>query len=80
MNLILNTIKENFGTEKEFTDWDIHKITNVDLKVVRENLSIMINMEQLCYVVHHELGLYKLRTDEEKLLFLRHRIDLENHT
>lgn len=80
MSIILERIKQNFGVDEEFTAWDIHKITKINLETVRENLSILINTEKLTYVIHHELGIYKLRKNEETLLFLRNKKDLMNHT
>lgn len=65
MSVILNTIKSNFGTEQDFTAWEIHRITKINFKVVQMNLKKMYNREVLYY--NHNCGIYQLRSDKEIL-------------
>jgi hypothetical protein len=63
MSVILKAIQDNFGVDEEFNAWDIHKITEINFKVVQMNLKKMHNKEVLHY--NHRWGIYKLWSDEQ---------------
>lgn len=65
MSVILEAIKENYGTEQEITAWDIHKITKINFKVVQMNLKRMYAREVL--YCNLKYGIYQLWTDEQIL-------------
>lgn len=65
MGIILSKIKENFGTENNFTAWELHLITKINFKVVQMILKKMHNNETLYF--NYKWGLYQLNSDEEIL-------------
>jgi hypothetical protein len=72
MGLILDTIKENYGVDEDFTPWDLHLKTKINEKVIQMALKKMHNRE----VLHHYNGSYYLKSDEEILISRKKANDL----
>lgn len=65
MGIILEKIKEAFGTENSFSAWDLHILTEINFKVVQMILKKMHNKEIL--YSNQEYGIYQLKTEYEVL-------------
>jgi hypothetical protein len=63
MGLLLDKIKENFGTENSFSAWDLHLITKINFKVIQMCLKKMHSKEVLYQ--NQKYGIYQLKTDDE---------------
>ena len=63
MGIILDTIKKHYGTENDFSSWDLHLITKINQKVIQMVLKKMHNNEILWRSSKYDI--FQLNTDEE---------------